>query len=83
MRRRLAVFFAAAFVSVFGAVACGGGAQEDVQKQGEEQAKEGQQQVEGQLREATQQIEQQAQEAKQKIGQETQEVQKQGKEQRP
>ena len=76
MKRRLSVFFTAAFVSMFGAVACGGGAQEDVQKQVEEQAKDAQQQVEGQLREATQQIEQQAQEAKQKIGQETQDVQK-------
>lgn len=42
MRRRLAILFATALLSMFGAVACGAGVEEQV----EQQVQEGQDQVE-------------------------------------
>jgi hypothetical protein len=73
VRRRLAILFATALLSVFGAVACGVGVQEQV----EQQVQEGQEQVDEQVQEATQLIEQETNEVRQGIEQEAQEVQKQ------
>jgi hypothetical protein len=77
VRRRFFVLFVSALVSAFGAVACGGGAEEQVQQRVEKELQEGQRQVEEQVREATQQVEQEAQEAKQRIRQEARQIQKQ------
>jgi hypothetical protein len=75
VRRRLAILFATALFSVFGAAACG------VEEQVEQQVQEGQEQVEQeveqQMQEATERIEQQANEVRQGIEQEAQDVQKQ------
>ena len=73
MSRRFAILFAIAFVSMFGASACGGGVEEQVRDQAEEQFQEGQEQVEEQVQEATQRIEQEAEEARQKVEQEVRE----------
>jgi uncharacterized protein HemX len=88
VRRRLAILFATALLSVFGAAACGAGVEEQVeqqvqegQEQVEQQVQEGQeqveQQVEQQMQEATERIEQQADEVRQGIEQEAQDAQKQ------
>jgi hypothetical protein len=72
--RRFAILFAIAFVPMFGAPACGGGVEEQVRDEAEEQFQQGQEQVEEQVQEATQRMEQEAGEARQKVEQEAQEV---------
>ncbi len=66
VRRRLAILFAAAFASMFGAGACGG-VQEEVQKRAEEEVEKGRQQVEQEVQEGRTQIEQEIQEGRTQI----------------
>jgi sensor domain CHASE-containing protein len=77
LRRRLAILFVAALLSVFGAVACGAGVEEQVEQQVQEGQEQVEQQVEQQVQEATERVEQQADEVRQGIEQEAQDVQKQ------
>ncbi|CAA9405874.1 MAG: hypothetical protein AVDCRST_MAG78-93 [uncultured Rubrobacteraceae bacterium] len=81
VRRRLAILFAAALLSTFGAAACGAGVEEQVEQQVQEGQEQVEQQVEDRVQEATQRIEQEAKEAQQGVEQEAQEVQKQIEEQ--
>jgi len=76
VRKRFAILFATALVSMFGAPACAEEAKEDIRNQKLE-VQEAQQQVEEQAREAMRQIAGEAQEAKQQIEQAKQEVEKQ------
>jgi cell division protein FtsB len=77
VRRRLAILFATALLSTFGAVACGAGVEEQVEQQVQEGQEQVEQQVDQQVQEATQRIEQEADEVRQGVEQEAQEVQKQ------
>lgn len=77
MRKRFTVLVAAAFVLAFGATACGGAIEEEVQQRVEEEVQKGRTQIEEQVQEERTQIEQEAQEAQQKIEQEAKEVQQQ------
>ncbi len=74
MKRKFAILYAAAFVSIFGAAACGG-AGEDIQERAEEQVQEVQQQAEEQVQKASEQIEQEAQEAQERVKEEVGEEQ--------
>jgi hypothetical protein len=56
MKRRFAILFAAALVSVSGAAACGG-VQEELQKRAQEKVQEGQQRVEEEVKKAQRQVE--------------------------
>jgi len=77
VRRRLAILFATALLSVFGAAACGAGVEEQVEQQVQEGQEQVEQQAEQQMQEATERIEQQANEVREGIEQEAQDVQKQ------
>jgi uncharacterized membrane protein YgaE (UPF0421/DUF939 family) len=80
VKRRFAIFLVAAFVSTFGATACGGVAEKEVQEaqeQVEQQVQEAREQVEQEVQEGQQQIEQEAQDAQQQIEQEAQNAQQQ------
>ena len=76
MRKRFTVFVAAAFVLVFGATACGGAIEEEVQQRVEGEVQQERTQIEEQVQEERTKIEQEAQEARQKIEQEAQNIQK-------
>ena len=56
MRRKFAILFATALVSVSGATACSG-VQEDLQKRAQEEVEKGRQQVEKKVQEGQQRIE--------------------------
>lgn len=73
MRRGFVVLFVSAIVSVFGATACGGGVQESVQKQAEEEIEKGRQQVEEQVQEGRTQVEQEIQKGRTQIEEQVEE----------
>ncbi len=56
MRRKFALLFATALVSVSGATACGG-IQEDLQKRAQEEVEKGRQQVEQKVQEERKKVE--------------------------
>jgi len=56
MRRKLAILFATALVSVSGATACSG-VQEDLQKRAQEEVEKGHKQVEQKVQEGQQRVE--------------------------
>jgi hypothetical protein len=70
MRRRFAILFATALVSVSGATACGG-VQEELQKRAQEEVEKGRQQVEQKVKEERQKVEkkvrEKVQEGKQRV----------------
>ncbi len=61
MRRRFAILFATALVSVSGATACGG-AQEELQKRAQEEVEKGRKKVEQRVKEERQKVEKKVQE---------------------
>jgi vacuolar-type H+-ATPase subunit E/Vma4 len=61
MKRRFAIFFGAALVSVSGVVACGG-VQEELQKRAQEEVEKGRQQVEQKVQEERRKAEKKVQE---------------------
>jgi hypothetical protein len=61
MRRKFAILFATALVSVFGATACSG-VQEDLQKRAQEEVEKGRQQVEEKVQEERKKVEKKVQE---------------------
>ena len=71
MRRKFAILFAAALVSVSGATACSG-VQEDLQKRAQEEMEKGGQQVEQRVQEERKKVEkkvqEKVQEGQQRIG---------------
>ena len=67
MSKRSATLVLAAFVLAFGATACGGAIEEEVQQRVEEEVQQERTQIEEQVQEERTQIEQEAQEAQQKI----------------
>ena len=60
MRRRFAILFATALVSVSGATACGG-VQEEFQKRAQEEVEKGRQQVEQKVQEERKKVEKKVQ----------------------
>ena len=61
MRRKFAILFATALVSVSGAMACSG-LQEDLQKRAQEEVEKGRQQVEKKVQEERKKVEKKVQE---------------------
>jgi type II secretory pathway pseudopilin PulG len=61
MRRKIAILFATALVSVSGAMACSG-IQEDLQKRAQEEVEKGRQQVEKKVQEERKKVEKKVQE---------------------
>jgi hypothetical protein len=61
MRRKFAILFATALVSVSGATACSG-VQEDLQKRAQEEVEKGRQQVEEKVQEERKKVEKKVQE---------------------
>ncbi len=61
MRRRFAILFATALVSVSGATACGG-VQEELQKRAQEEVEKGRKKVEQKVKEEQQKVEKKVQE---------------------
>jgi Skp family chaperone for outer membrane proteins len=82
MKRRFAVLFTAALVSVSGAVACGG-VQQELQKRAQEEVKKGRQQVEQKVQEERRKVEkkvqEKVQEGRQRVEEEVNKAQKQVK----
>ncbi len=80
MKRRFAILFAAALVSVSGAAACGG-VQQELQKRAQEEVEKGRQQVEQKAQEERRKVEkkvqEKAQEARQRVDEEVKKGQKQ------
>jgi hypothetical protein len=66
MRRKFAILFATALVSVFGATACSG-VQEDLQKRAQEEVEKGRQQVEQKVQEGQKRIEEGVKKGKQQV----------------
>jgi len=66
MRRKFAILFATALVSVSGATACSG-VQEDLQKRAQEEVEKGRQQVEKKVQEERKKVEKKVQEGQQRI----------------
>jgi Skp family chaperone for outer membrane proteins len=79
MRRKLAILFATALVSVSGATACSG-VQEDLQKRAQEEVEKGRQQVEKKVQEERKKVEKKVQEGQQRIEEEVKKGQQQVKE---
>jgi vacuolar-type H+-ATPase subunit E/Vma4 len=80
MRRKLAIYFATALLSVSGATACGG-VQEDLQKRAQEEVEKGRKQVEQKVQEerkkAEKKVQEKVQEGKQRVEEEVKKTQKQ------
>jgi vacuolar-type H+-ATPase subunit E/Vma4 len=80
MRRKLAILFATALVSVPGATACSG-VQEDLQKRAQEEVEKGRKQVEQKVQEerkkAEKKVQEKVQEGKQRVEDEVKKTQKQ------
>jgi uncharacterized protein YlxW (UPF0749 family) len=80
MRRKLAILFATALVSVSGATACSG-VQEDLQKRAQEEVEKGRKQVEQKVQEerkkAEKKVQEKVQEGKQRVEEEVKKTQKQ------
>jgi F0F1-type ATP synthase membrane subunit b/b' len=80
MKRRLALLFVAALVSVSGATACGG-VQEELQKQAQEEVNKGRQQVEQKVQEerrkAEKKVQEKVKEGQQRVKEEVKKAQKQ------
>ena len=66
MRRKFALLFATALVSVCGATACSG-IQEDLQKRAQEEVEKGRKQVEQKVQEERKKVEKKVQEGQQRI----------------
>ena len=80
MRRKLAILFATALVSVSGAMACSG-LQEDLQKRAQEEVEKGRQQVEKKVQEERKKVEKKVQEKVQEGQQRIEEGVKKGQQQ--
>jgi ElaB/YqjD/DUF883 family membrane-anchored ribosome-binding protein len=65
MRRKFAILFASALVSVSGATACSG-LQEDLQKRAQEEVEKGRKQVEKKVQEERKKVEKKVQEGQQR-----------------
>ena len=80
MRRKFAILFATALVSVSGATACSG-VQEDLQKRAQEEVEKGGQQVEQRVQEERKKVErkvqEKVQEGQQRVEEEVKKTQKQ------
>src|ERR671920_2376507 len=80
MRRKFAIFFVTALVSVSGATACSG-IQEDLQKRAQEEVEKGRQQVEQKVQEERKKVEkkvqEKVQEGQQRVDEEVKKTQKQ------
>jgi vacuolar-type H+-ATPase subunit E/Vma4 len=80
MRRKVAILFATALVSVSGATACSG-VQEDLQKRAQEEVEKGRKQVEQKVQEerkkAEEKVQEKVQEGKQRAQEEVKKTQKQ------
>jgi hypothetical protein len=77
MRRKLAIYFATALLSVSGATACGG-VQEDLQKRAQEEVEKGRKQVEqDERKKAEKKVQEKVQEGKQRVEEEVKKTQKQ------
>ena len=76
MRRKLAILFASALVSVSGATACSG-VQEDLQKRAQEEVEKGRKQVEQKVQDERKKAEKKVQEGKQRVEEEITKTQKQ------
>ena len=80
MKRRFAILFAAALVSVSGATACGG-VQEELQKRAQDEVEKGRKQVEQRAQEERRKVEKQVQEkvkeGRQRVEEEVKKGQKQ------
>jgi uncharacterized protein YlxW (UPF0749 family) len=80
MRRKLAILFATALVSVSGATACSG-VQEDLQKRAQEEVEKGRKQVEQKVQDerkkAEKKVQEKVQEGKQRVEEEVKKTQKQ------
>jgi hypothetical protein len=70
MRRKLAVFLTALFVSSLGATACGG-VQQQVEDRAREEVQKGRKQVEKKVQEGRKQVEKQVQEGRKQVEKET------------
>ena len=70
MRRKLAVFLTALFVSSLGATACGG-VQQQVEDRAREEVQKGRKQVEKKVEEGRKQVEKQVQEGHKQVEKET------------
>jgi Skp family chaperone for outer membrane proteins len=79
MRRKFAILFATALVSVSGATACSG-IQEDLQKRAQEELEKGRKQVEKKVHEERKKVEKKVQEGQQRIEEEVKKGQQQVKE---
>ena len=66
MRRKFALLFATALVSVSGATACGG-IQEDLQKRAQEEVEKGRKQVEQKVQEGQKRIEDEVKKGQQQV----------------
>jgi Skp family chaperone for outer membrane proteins len=66
MRRKFAILFATALVSVSGATACSG-VQEDLQKRAQEEVEKGRKQVEQKVQEERKKVQEKVQEGQQRI----------------
>jgi hypothetical protein len=73
MKRRFAILFAAALVSVFGVAACGGGVQEDVEKRAQEELEKGRQRVEERVQEEQTKVQENVEERRQEVEKKVQE----------
>jgi Skp family chaperone for outer membrane proteins len=82
MKRRFAVLFTGALVSVSGVVACGG-VQQELQKRAQEEVEKGRQQVEQKVQEERRKVEkkvqEKVQEGRQRVEEEVNKAQKQVK----
>ena len=74
MKRRFAILFATALVSVAGATACGG-VQEELQKRAQEEVEKGRQKVEQRVQEEQKKVEKKVQEGKQRVEEEVKKAQ--------
>jgi gas vesicle protein len=66
MRRKLAIFFATALVSVSGAPACSG-VQEDLQKRAQEEVEKGRKQVQEKVQEGKQRVEEEVKKTQKQV----------------
>ncbi len=80
MRRKIAIVFAAALVSLSGATSCGG-VQDDLEKRAQEEVEKGRQQVEQKVQEERRKVEKKVQEKVQEGQQRVEEGVQKGKEQ--
>ena len=80
MRKKFAILFATALVSVSGATACSG-LQEDLQKRAQEEVEKGRQQVENKVQEERKKVEKKVQEKVQEGQQRIEEGVKKGQQQ--